>query len=90
VLVLETRSLPTDDVAVLGSRAEPVSRPDAITVRGRADGRARPGGAQIAGTASSRTGLHKMETLGFDVTRVGDLHGNGAAAADRRGAICRR
>jgi methenyltetrahydromethanopterin cyclohydrolase len=67
VLVLETRTLPTDDVAVWVAGKAGVA-PDAITFA-VAPTASTAGGAQIAARVIE-TGLHKMETLGFDVTRV--------------------
>src|SRR6187200_988153 len=67
VLVLEGRTLPTDDVAAWVARKAGVS-PNGITF-------AVAPTASLAGTVqivarSIETGLHKMETLGFDVRRV--------------------
>ena len=67
VLVLEGRMLPTDDVAAWVARKARLS-PDQLTFLIAPT-------ASLAGTVqiSARiieTGLHKMETLGFDVRRV--------------------
>ena len=67
VLVLEGRTPPTDEVAawVAGKAGLP---PEAITFA-IAPTASIAGGVQIAARIVE-TGLHKMETLGFDVTRV--------------------
>ena len=67
VLVLEGRTLPTDDVAAWVAQKAGIS-PNGITF-------AVAPTASLAGTVqivarSVETGLHKMDTLGFDVTRV--------------------
>jgi methenyltetrahydromethanopterin cyclohydrolase len=67
VLVLEGRALPTDDVAAWVARKAGVS-PDGITFA-IAPTASLAGGVQIV-ARSVETGLHKMDTLGFDVTRV--------------------
>jgi methenyltetrahydromethanopterin cyclohydrolase len=72
VLVLEGRTLPTDDVAAWVARKAGVS-PNGITF-------AVAPTASLAGTVqivarSIETGLHKMDTLGFDVTRVASAIG---------------
>ena len=67
VLVLEGRTLPTDDVAAWVARKAGVS-PDALTFA-VAPTASLAGGVQIV-ARMVETGLHKMETLGFDVTRV--------------------
>lgn len=67
VLVLETRSLPTDAVAGwVGRKAglEPAALTFAV-----APTASLAGGVQIVARVVE-TGLHKMETLGFDVRRV--------------------
>jgi methenyltetrahydromethanopterin cyclohydrolase len=67
VLVLEGRTLPTDDViAWIASRAGVA--PEALTVL-IAPTASTAGGVQVV-ARMIETGLHKMETLGFDVTRV--------------------
>jgi methenyltetrahydromethanopterin cyclohydrolase len=67
VIVLETRSLPTPAVAewVGGKAGLP---PDAMTFA-VAPTASLAGGVQIAARVVE-TGLHKMDTLGFDITRV--------------------
>jgi methenyltetrahydromethanopterin cyclohydrolase len=67
VLVLETRTLPTDDVAAWVARKAGVP-PSGITFA-VAPTASLAGGVQIV-ARSIETGLHKMDTLGFDVTRV--------------------
>jgi methenyltetrahydromethanopterin cyclohydrolase len=67
VLVLEGRTLPGDDVADWVAMKSGVA-PDGITFA-VAPTASVAGGVQIAARVIE-TGLHKMETLGFDVTRV--------------------
>jgi methenyltetrahydromethanopterin cyclohydrolase len=67
VLVLEGRTLPTDDVAAWVAGKANVS-PDGITFA-VATTASLAGGVQVV-ARSIETGLHKMDTLGFDVTRV--------------------
>jgi methenyltetrahydromethanopterin cyclohydrolase len=67
VLVLEGRTLPTEDVAAWIARKADIL-PDGITVA-IAPTASLAGGVQIV-ARSIETGLHKMDTLGFDVTRV--------------------
>ena len=67
VLVLEGRTLPTDEVAAWVARKAGVT-PEAITFA-IAPTASVAGGVQIV-ARMIETGLHKMETLGFDVTRV--------------------
>jgi methenyltetrahydromethanopterin cyclohydrolase len=67
VLVLETRTLPTDDVAAwVASKAgvPPTGMTFAV-----APTASLAGGVQIV-ARSIETGLHKMDTIGFDVRRV--------------------
>jgi len=67
VLVLETRTLPTDEQAAWvaeKSRLEPVQLTFAV-----APTASLAGGVQISARIVE-TGLHKIETLGFDVRRV--------------------
>ena len=67
VLVLETRSLPTDEVVaaiVEKSRLQPVQLTFVV-----APTASLAGGVQISARIIE-TGLHKIETLGFDVRRV--------------------
>jgi methenyltetrahydromethanopterin cyclohydrolase len=67
VLVLEGRTLPTDDVAVWVAGKAGVA-PDALTVA-IAPTASLAGGVQIVARVLE-TGLHKMDTIGFDVKRV--------------------
>ena len=67
VLVLEGRTLPTDEVAAWVARKANVA-PNGITFA-IAPTASLAGGVQIV-ARSIETGLHKMDTLGFDVTRV--------------------
>jgi methenyltetrahydromethanopterin cyclohydrolase len=67
VLVLETRTLPTDEVAVWVAGKAGVA-PDAITFA-VAPTASLAGGLQIVARIVE-TGLHKMDTIGFDVKRV--------------------
>jgi methenyltetrahydromethanopterin cyclohydrolase len=67
VLVLETRTLPTDDVAAWVARKAGVAA-GAITFA-VAPTASLAGGVQVVARVIE-TGLHKMDTLGFDVTRV--------------------
>jgi methenyltetrahydromethanopterin cyclohydrolase len=67
VLVLEGRTLPTDDVAAWVARKADVS-PHGITFA-IAPTASLAGGVQIV-ARMIETGLHKMDALGFDVTRV--------------------
>jgi methenyltetrahydromethanopterin cyclohydrolase len=67
VLVLETRTLPTDDVAAWVAGQASVA-PDAITFA-VAPTASLAGGVQIVARVLE-TGLHKMDALGFDVRRV--------------------
>jgi methenyltetrahydromethanopterin cyclohydrolase len=67
VLVLETRTLPTDDVATWVARkagVEPAGLTFAV-----APTASLAGGVQVVARVVE-TGLHKMEALGFDVRRV--------------------
>jgi methenyltetrahydromethanopterin cyclohydrolase len=67
VLVLEGRRLPTDAVATWLAGKAGVS-PDALTFA-IAPTASLAGGVQVV-ARSIETGLHKMDALGFDVTRV--------------------
>jgi len=67
VLVLEGRALPTDDV-VAWIAGQAGLAPGAITLL-IAPTASTAGGVQVV-ARMIETGLHKMETLGFDVTRV--------------------
>src|SRR6266576_1879668 len=67
VLVLETRTLPTDEVASwVGQKAGLAPSQLTFVVAPTAS---LAGGVQIAARILE-TGLHKMDTLGFDVTKV--------------------
>jgi methenyltetrahydromethanopterin cyclohydrolase len=72
VLVLEGRTMPTDDVAAWVARKAGIS-PGALTFA-VAPTASLAGGVQIAARIVE-TGLHKMDTLGFDVTRVVSAYG---------------
>ena len=72
VLVLETRTLPTDEVAVWVARKAGVA-PGGITFA-VAPTASLAGGVQVVARVVE-TGLHKMETLGFDVRRVVNASG---------------
>lgn len=67
VLVLETRTLPTDGVATWVATKAGVA-PEGITFA-VAPTASLAGGVQVVARVVE-TGLHKMETLGFDVRRV--------------------
>nr|AAY89279.1 methylene tetrahydromethanopterin cyclohydrolase [uncultured bacterium BAC10-10] len=67
VLVLEGRTLPTDAVATWVATKAGIA-PDALTFA-VAPTASLAGGVQIVARVLE-TGLHKMETIGFDVTRV--------------------
>jgi methenyltetrahydromethanopterin cyclohydrolase len=67
VLVLETRTLPTDDVATWVAKKAGVA-PAGLTFA-VAPTASLAGGVQVVARVVE-TGLHKMETLGFDVRRV--------------------
>jgi methenyltetrahydromethanopterin cyclohydrolase len=67
VLVLEGRTLPTDDVAAWVARKSGVPA-DALTLA-VAPTASLAGGVQIVARVIE-TGLHKMDAVGFDVTRV--------------------
>jgi methenyltetrahydromethanopterin cyclohydrolase len=67
VLVLETRTLPTDDVAAWVSRKAGV--PQSGLTFAVAPTASLAGGVQVV-ARSVETGLHKMDTIGFDVRRV--------------------
>lgn len=72
VLVLEGRSLPTDEVAAWVARKAGVA-PAALTFA-LAPTASVAGGVQIVARVLE-TGLHKMDTIGFDVTRVASAMG---------------
>ena len=67
VLILEGRAMPTDDVAAWIARKAGVA-PAGLTLA-VAPTASIAGGVQIV-ARMIETGLHKMDTLGFDVTRV--------------------
>jgi len=67
VLVLEGRALPTDDVAMWVARKADV--PPGVITLAIAPTASLAGGVQIV-ARTIETGLHKMDTLGFDVSRV--------------------
>jgi methenyltetrahydromethanopterin cyclohydrolase len=67
VLVLETRTLPNDDVARWVAKKAGVD-PDGLLCA-VAPTASLAGGVQVVARVVE-TGLHKMETLGFDVSRV--------------------
>jgi methenyltetrahydromethanopterin cyclohydrolase len=67
VLVLEGRALPSDDVAMWIGRKAGIA-PHALTFA-IAPTASIAGGVQIVARVIE-TGLHKMDTIGFDVTRV--------------------
>ena len=67
VLVLEGRTLPTDEVATWVAGKAGIA-PEALTFA-VAPTASLAGGVQIVARVLE-TGLHKMETIGFDVTRV--------------------
>src|SRR6202040_2606939 len=85
VLVLEGRTLPTDEVAAWVARKAGVA-PDAPTFA-VAPTASLAGGVQIVARVLE-TGLHKMDTIGFDVTRVVSAMGTAplptAARSDAR------
>jgi methenyltetrahydromethanopterin cyclohydrolase len=72
VLVLEGRTLPNDDVAAWVSRKACLP-PDALTIA-IAPTASLAGGVQIVARVLE-TGLHKMDTVGFDVKRVSSAVG---------------
>ena len=84
VLVLEGRSLPTDDVAVWVAGKAGVA-PDALTFA-VAPTASLAGGVQIVARVIE-TGLHKMDTLGFDVRRVVSAMGSAPLAPTARSDV---
>jgi methenyltetrahydromethanopterin cyclohydrolase len=84
VLVLEGRSLPTDDVAAWVAGKAGVS-PDALTFA-VAPTASLAGGVQIVARVIE-TGLHKMDALGFDVKRVVSAMGTAPLAPTARSDI---
>jgi methenyltetrahydromethanopterin cyclohydrolase len=85
VLVLESRTLPTEDVAVWVAAKARVT-PEAVTFA-VAPTASIAGGVQIVARVIE-TGLHKMDTLGFDVRRVTSAMGTApippVARSDKR------
>ena len=81
VLVLEARALPTDDVAEWVAGKAGVA-PAAITFA-VAPTASLAGGVQIVARVIE-TGLHKMDTVGFDVTRVVSAMGTAPLAPTAR------
>jgi len=81
VLVLETRTLPTDDVASWVARKAGVA-PHAITFA-VAPTASLAGGVQIVARVIE-TGLHKKDTLGIDVNRVVSAMGTAPLATTAR------
>ena len=77
VLVLETRTLPTETVAAWVAAKAGIS-PDGLTIA-VAPTASLAGSVQIAARVVE-TGLHKMDTLGFDVTRVVSATGTSPVA----------
>ena len=67
VLVLEGRTMPTDDVALWVAEKAGI-RPDRLTMV-IAPTATQTGGVQVVARVVE-TGLHKLDTLGFDVRRV--------------------
>jgi len=81
VLVLETRTLPTDDVVRWVAGKADV-RPDRLTFA-VAPTASIAGGLQIVARVIE-TGLHKMDTLGFDVKKVASAIGAAPMAPTAR------
>ena len=81
VLVLESRTMPTEDVAVWVARKAGLS-PDALTLA-IAPTASIAGGVQVV-ARMIETGLHKMDTLGFDVRRVVSAMGTAPLAPTAR------
>ncbi len=81
VLVLEGRTLPTDDVAAWVAGKAGLA-PDAITFA-VAPTASLAGGVQIVARVLE-TGLHKMDTIGFDVRRVVSAMGTAPLAPTAR------
>jgi methenyltetrahydromethanopterin cyclohydrolase len=81
VLVLEGRTLPTDDVASWVAGKAGIA-PEALTFA-VAPTATLAGGVQIVARVLE-TGLHKMETLGFDVRRVVSAMGTAPLATTAR------
>ncbi len=84
VLVMETRALPTDDVAAwVSAKAGVAARCLTFAVAPTAS---LAGGLQIAARVLE-TGLHKMDTVGFDVTRVSNAIGTAPLAPTARNDV---
>jgi len=81
VLVLEGRTTPTDEVASWVARKADVA-PGALTLA-IAPTASLAGGVQIV-ARMIETGLHKMDTLGFDITRVVSAIGTAPLAPTAR------
>jgi methenyltetrahydromethanopterin cyclohydrolase len=81
VLVLETRTMPTDAVAAWVAKKAGVT-PDALTFA-VAPTASLAGGVQIV-ARMIETGLHKMDVLGFDVRRVVSAIGTAPLAPTAR------
>jgi methenyltetrahydromethanopterin cyclohydrolase len=84
VLVLETRALPTDEVAAWVAGKAGVS-PGAITFV-VAPTASLAGGVQIVARVIE-TGLHKMDAIGFDVNRVTSAMGTAPLAPTARSDV---
>src|SRR5438128_2439105 len=84
VLVLEGRALPTDDVAAWVAGKAGVA-PNALTFA-VAPTASLAGGVQIVARVIE-TGLHKMDTLGFDVSRVVSAMGTAPLAPIARSDV---
>jgi methenyltetrahydromethanopterin cyclohydrolase len=84
VLVLEGRTLPTDEVAAWVGRKAGLA-PDALTFA-IAPTASLAGGVQIVARVIE-TGLHKMDVLGFDVKRVVSAMGTAPLAPTARNDI---
>src|SRR6195256_955247 len=81
VLVLEGRALPTDAVATWVAGKAGIA-PDALTFA-IAPTASLAGGVQVVARVLE-TGLHKMETIGFDVSRVVSAMGTAPLATTAR------
>jgi methenyltetrahydromethanopterin cyclohydrolase len=84
VLVLEGRTLPTDDVTAWVSRKAGIE-PSGLTLA-IAPTASPAGGIQIVARVIE-TGLHKMDTLGFDVKRVTGAMGTAPLAPTARSDV---
>ena len=81
VLVLESRTLPTDEVAAWVARKAGVA--DGAVTFAVAPTASLAGGVQIVARVIE-TGLHKMDTVGFDVRRVVSAMGSAPLAPTAR------